>query len=78
MTSSTEQLILSQLRDLNKVVREDVAAIHTRINPIEAWQKAGDEKFKSMRSRINWLYFIVGGLVVGGGVAVVTQVLARG
>ena len=65
MTPSTEQLILDQLKDLNEVVREGLANAHKRINPLEAWQAGANEKLKSLRGRVNWLYFIVGSAVTG-------------
>ena len=82
MTAATEKLILQQLREIKNdvanvetVVRDGLAAAHKRINPMEAWQAGATEKFNSLRGRINWLYFIVGGLVVGCGVALVSKVV---
>lgn len=58
-----------KLEDVHERINDETSACHKRINPLEAGLKTlvdgTVERFKATRTRINWLYFIVGGLVVG-------------
>lgn len=59
-----------KIEDVHERINEETSNCHKRINPVESGLStlvaSVSEQFKAQRSRINWLYFIVGGLVVSG------------
>lgn len=70
-----DQKFDEKVDDIHERINEEVATCHKRINPVESGLVEAKGERKALRSRVNWLYFIVGGLVVGGGVALLTRVM---
>lgn len=59
-------------------IDEKTDKIHARVTEIAVNHRGLSERVKSLKSRINWLYIIIGGIVVGVGTAIALGAIGVG